>query len=272
MSVELTILGSGSGGNAAYIECGETRILVDAGLSGRQIRERLLKINRTPEMLTAILVSHEHTDHIQGLGMIGGKLGIPIYVNRHTSEFIKESFEDKFDFRIFQLGASFEIGDIGVDVFSVPHDALDPVGFAFHSNDGKIGYVTDLGCVTALVVERLRSSHILVVEANHDVEMLQNDPRRPWSLKQRILSRHGHLSNESAAELVQKAIGSELQHLTLAHLSQDCNKPELAMKVVKNKLQEIGATSVNVSHAFQNKPAPTIRLENGSVIMLGNGS
>ncbi len=271
MSVELTILGSGSSGNAAYLECGCAKILIDAGLSGRQIRERLLQIRRSPENLTAILISHEHTDHIQGLAIIAAKLGIPVYATKQTCNYIRERFpNEKFDFRVFQSDASFEIGEFGIEVFNVPHDGLDPVGFAIHTGDGKIGFVTDIGCVTRLVVERIRASHILVVEANHDVQMLNNDPRRPWSLKQRILSRHGHLSNESAAELVEQAMSSELQHLMLAHLSQDCNRPEIALKVVKNRLQQIGATTVNVAYAFQNRVAPTIKLNNGSVIS-GNG-
>ncbi len=266
MCVKLTILGSGSGGNATYLECGKTRILIDAGLSGRQIRERLLKINRSPETLTGIIISHEHTDHIDGLAVIAAKLGIPVYTNRLTREGILEKFDKKFCFKIFQNGESFEIGDIEVEVFSVPHDAVDPTGFTFITNSGKIGFATDIGCVTALTAERFRSAQVLVVEANHDVEMLQNDPCRPWSLKQRIMGKHGHLSNESAAELIERTITENLQHITLAHLSQDCNRPELALKVINKRLQTIGATQITVSAASQDRPAPTIRLENGKVI------
>jgi len=271
VSVELTILGSGSSGNAAFLESGDTKILIDAGLSGKQIRERLLKIRRSPEDLTAILISHEHTDHIQGLAIIAARLGIPVYATKNTCQYIRDYFPDeKFDFRVFQSGASIEIEDFGIDVFAVPHDGLDPVGFAIHTNDGKIGYVTDIGCVTRLVVERVRSSHILVIEANHDVQMLQNDPYRPWSLKQRILSRHGHLSNESAAELVEQAVSAELQYLTLAHLSRECNKPDIALNVMKKKLKEIGISSISVACASQTQIASTVKLKNGAVIT-GNG-
>lgn len=266
MGVELTILGSGSSGNAAYLECGKTRILIDAGLSGKQIRERLLKINKSPEMLTGIVISHEHSDHIGGLAIIAARLGIPVYSNRLTSECILENFDEKFCFKIFQNGESFEIGDIEVEVFSVPHDAVDPIGFTFITNSGKIGYVTDVGYVTKLTAERCRSAQILVVEANHDLEMLQNDARRPWSLKQRIMSKHGHLSNESAAELIEQTITENLQHITLAHLSQDCNRPELAVKVINKRLQTIGATRVTVMAAHQDRPASTIKLENGKVV------
>lgn len=265
MGVELTILGSGSGGNAAYLECGKTRILIDVGLSGKQIRDRLLKINRSPETLSGIIISHEHTDHIKGLLMIAARLGIPVYTNRLTSESIVEYFDEKFCFKIFQNGESFEVGDIEVEVFSVPHDAVDPIGLSFITNSGKIGYVTDIGCVTALTAERFRSAQVLVVEANHDVEMLRNDPHRPWSLKQRIMGKHGHLSNESAAELIERTITENLQHITLAHLSQECNLPELAVKVVSKKLQTIGARHITVRAASQDSPTPTVRLDNGKV-------
>lgn len=260
MSVQLTILGSGSAGNSAFLECGKTRILIDAGLSGRQIRLRLGEINRVPETLNGILITHEHTDHIQGLAMIAAKLGIPVYANRDTANFIRSQFEEKFDLKIFQTGSYFEVDDIGVEVFTLPHDALDPVGFAFHTQSGKIGFVTDLGHITGLVVERLRASKILVVEANHDVEMLKNDPFRPWHLKQRIMSKHGHLSNESAAELITRTISDELKHLMLAHLSRDCNKPELALRAVKHRLDELGANHISVHHAHQDKVAQTIFL------------
>ncbi|MCX7872471.1 MAG: MBL fold metallo-hydrolase [Verrucomicrobiae bacterium] len=267
MGAKLTILGSGSGGNAAFLECGETAILIDAGLSGKQIRERLGQIGKSVENLSGIIISHEHTDHINGLAMVAARFDIPVYTNRLTSQAICEYFEDeKFDFRIFQTGNAFEIGNICVEVFPVPHDSIDPVGFTFETNEGKIGFVTDLGHVTKLVVERVRSAHVLVVESNHDVKMLQENPNRPWSLKQRILGRHGHLSNESAAELVQQVVNAELQHLILAHLSEECNRPELALKVMKQKLVQLGACHVDFQSAFQDKLSKTVFLKNRTVL------
>ena len=188
---KLTILGSGSSGNCSYVETGEARVLVDAGFSARTIRQRLAALGRAPENLTAILVTHEHSDHISGLAGLANKLGIPVYCNRATKDECERILETKLDCRVFTTGASFEIGDINVETFSIPHDAQDPVGFLLRTAAGNIGFATDLGHVTRLVAERIRHANVLVLESNHDVRMLQDCPRRPWSLKQRILGRHG---------------------------------------------------------------------------------
>lgn len=261
MSAKLTILGSGSSGNCAYVETAETRLLVDAGFSARQIRERLATIGRVPESLTAILITHEHSDHICGLAGIAAKLGIPVYCNRATQDEIIRLLEVPLDFRLFASGASFEVGDIGVDTFSIPHDAQDPVGFLLRTGVGSIGFATDLGHFTRLVGERVRHANVLVLESNHDVRMLQECTRRPWSLKQRILSRHGHLSNESAAEAVEQIMTAEMRHLYLGHLSRECNKPELAFRAVHASLQKIGASHCRLELTSQSVPCPTLDLE-----------
>jgi phosphoribosyl 1,2-cyclic phosphodiesterase len=256
----LTILASGSSGNCAYLETDDTRLLIDAGLSARQIRQRLLGIGRTPENLSGILITHEHTDHTQGLGVLAAKLQIPVYCNRLTKEAIELQFGTRFEVRIFTTGASFEVGDVGVDTFSVPHDAYDPVGFLLRTVSGNIGFLTDLGHATRLVVERVRPSHALVLEANHDVKMLQDDTRRPWATKQRILSRHGHLSNDAAALVAEQIVSAELRHLYLGHLSSDCNRPELAHRVVSGTLARLGATHVQVQATSPDVPCPTLTL------------
>lgn len=258
MAVKLTILGSGSSGNCAYVETDESRVLVDAGFSPRQIRQRLASIGRAPENLTAILVTHEHSDHILGIAGIAEKLGIPVYCNRATKDEIERLLNVRLDARIFATGDSFEVGDISVDTFAVPHDAQDPVGFLLHTNGGNIGFATDLGHVTRLVAERVRAANVLVLEANHDVKMLQECVRRPWSLKQRILGRHGHLSNEAAANCAADIMTANLRHLYLGHLSRECNKPELAFRVVNKQLQQIGATHVHLELTSQNIPCPTL--------------
>jgi phosphoribosyl 1,2-cyclic phosphodiesterase len=258
--VHLTILGSGSAGNCAYVETGETRILIDAGFSLRQIRQRLASIGRVPENLTGILITHEHSDHVQGLGGLGGKLRIPIYCNRPTQEAIAYQLETTFDCRLFTTGASFELGDVLVETFSVPHDAQDPVGFLLRTASGNIGFLTDLGHLTKLAVERVRSANVLVLEANHDVKLLHDCLRRPWSLKQRILGRHGHLSNDSAADAAEQVMSADLHHLYLGHLSRECNKPELAHRVVSERLQRIGATHVQLNMTSQTVPCPTLQL------------
>lgn len=261
MGVRLTILGSGSSGNCAYLETGDARLLIDAGLSARQIRQRLLGIGRTPENLSGILITHEHTDHIQGLAVLAAKLGLPVYCNRLTREAIQWQFrEQRFEFRVFTTGGTFVVGDVEVESFSVPHDASDPVGFMVRTPAGNVGFVTDLGHATRLVTERVRPAHALVLESNHDVKLLHEDTRRSWSTKQRILGRHGHLSNEAAAQLATEVVTADLRHLYLGHLSRDCNRPELAERVMSEALARAGATHVRIEAASQDVPCATLEL------------
>jgi phosphoribosyl 1,2-cyclic phosphodiesterase len=258
--VHLTILGSGSSGNCAYLETPQTRLLIDAGLSGRQIRERLLSIGRTPENLSGILITHEHSDHARGLTVLASKLRTPVYCNRLTREALAADLPRGGDFRLFETGTIFDLGDITVETFAVPHDAYDPVGFLLRTAGGNLGFLTDLGHATKLVVERVRAAHVLAIETNHDVTMLQNDSRRPWSLKQRILSRHGHLSNEAAAAALRDIVSAGLRHVYLAHLSRDCNTPERAREVVARALEEAGARHVCLEMTAQAVANPTFTL------------
>ena len=258
--MQLTILGSGSNGNCAYLETAETRLLIDAGFNPKQIRTRLATISRVPENLHGILITHEHIDHIAGLVGIAQKLHIPIYCNRDTKDAIELTLKTKFECRLFRTGDSFELGDVSVDTFSIPHDAADPVGFLLRTPRGNIGFLTDLGHATKLVLERVRPAHALVLESNHDVKLLQDCPRRPWSLKQRILGRHGHLSNEAAADAATEIMTADLKHVYLAHLSRECNKPELARRVMAARLEKIGATHVALQTASQNEPCATLAL------------
>ncbi len=260
MPVQFTILGSGSGGNCAYLETDEVRLLIDAGFSGRQIRQKLAAISRAPEGLSGILITHEHSDHISGLVGLAARLNLPIYCNRQTREAIESQLGIKVNGQIFETGHSFEIGDVQVDTFSIPHDAIDPVGFLLRTPAGKIGFLTDLGHATKLIIERVRSSNILVLETNHDVQMLQDDPKRPWSLKQRILSRHGHLSNEAAADVAEQIASSDLRHIYLGHLSRDCNKPELAHRAVAGRMHKLGASHIGVELTSQDAPCSTLHL------------
>ena len=281
MSVKFTILGSGSSGNCAYLETAEARVLVDAGFSPLQIRKRLASIGRTPENLTAILITHEHSDHISGLLGIADKFHIPVYCNRATQDATiwafktkwaskknpalngldsTESIKSKIDWRLFATGDAFELADLSIETFSIPHDAQDPVGFLLRTAAGNFGFATDLGHVTKLVLDRIRAANVLVLESNHDVKMLQDCPRRAWSLKQRILGRHGHLSNEAAAEAAAQIMSADLRHLYLAHLSRECNKPELAQHVMAEQLHHIGAMHVQMQIAAQDMPCATLEL------------
>lgn len=261
MTVRLTILGSGSSGNCAYVETDETRLLIDAGFSLRQIRKRLATIGRAPENLTGILVTHEHSDHVQGLVALSEKLHIPIYCNRSTQEALVFQLQVRLDCRIFATGDTFEVGNVSVETFSIPHDAQDPVGFLVRTPVGNLGFLTDLGHATRLVLERVRPAHALVLESNHDIKMLHECPTRPWSLKQRILSRHGHLSNEAAADAAEEIMSADLRHLYLGHLSRECNRPELAFRVMEERLQKIGATHLRLELTSQAEPCPTLTLE-----------
>lgn len=260
VAVQLTILGSGSSGNCAYLETAETRLLIDAGLSARQIRKRLLTIGRAPESLNGILITHEHSDHVQGLAVLATKLQVPVYCNRLTKEAIEAQLQMRLDFRLFATGTTFEVGDVCVDTFSVPHDAYDPVGFLVHTCAGKIGFLTDLGHATKLVIERVRAANILLLETNHDMKLLQEDTKRPWSVKQRISSRHGHLSNDGAAQVTEQIVSAELQRIYLGHLSSDCNHPDLAYRAVNESLQRLGANHVCLESTSQDMPCATLDL------------
>ena len=260
MPVQLTILGSGSGGNCAYLETDETRVLIDAGFSARQIRERLASIGRVPENLTGILITHEHSDHVQGLAVLCSKLRIPVYCNRPTKEAIEFQLQAQLDCRLFTTGASFEMGDITVETFMIPHDAQDPVGFLLRTSSGNIGFLTDLGHATRLVLDRVRAANVLVLETNHDLKLLQDCPHRPWSLKQRISSRHGHLSNDAAADAAEQIMSAGLRHLYLGHLSSECNRPELAHRVMQERLGKIGASHVSLQLTSQTRPCATLAL------------
>lgn len=263
--MRITVLGSGSSGNCTLIETDSTAVLVDAGLSCRQITQRLAAIGRSLDNIHAILVTHEHSDHVGGLAVLCKNREIPVYANRFTAENVRletngGSPPPRISWRLFSNGSGFSIGDLTIESFSVPHDAQDPVGFVLHNSNRSLGFVTDLGHVTRLVIERVRTLDALVLEANHDIKLLQQDTIRPWATKQRILSRHGHLSNEAAAELAATVMTDRLRHIVLAHLSQDCNRPEIAQEVFLRKLQELGASHVSLAVARQDQPIGSLHL------------
>ncbi len=235
--LRFTILGSGSSGNCAFLETEGARVLIDAGFSGKQINERLQKIGRSLHDVQAVFITHEHSDHVMGLPVLTKRHGIPVYCNRKTADALRPDLAAYQGWRFFDTGQSVPFGDLTIDTFAVPHDAYDPVGFVFHHKLGSVGFLTDLGYATKLVLERVRCSRALVLEANHDLHLLQEDTKRPWAVKQRILSRHGHLSNDAAAEAAAQLIHSGMEDIYLGHLSSDCNRPELAVKTVRDRLE-----------------------------------
>jgi phosphoribosyl 1,2-cyclic phosphodiesterase len=252
------MLGSGSGGNSALVATEHCKILVDGGLSARQIVLRLAQCGVTPDRLDGVLLTHEHGDHVCGLQVLCRKFAIPIYCNALTAEAVRcdGSLDGHRNWRIFHTGADFSICDIVVQTFPVPHDAVDPVGFAFHAGTGALGFITDLGYATKLLTERLREVHTLVIETNHDEKLLQNDPHRPWPVKQRIQSRHGHLSNTAAATVIEQLLAGKIERVVLGHLSRDCNTPELALGAIRTLLEKCDKTDMKIYCATQFEVSP----------------
>lgn len=252
MSVRVCVLGSGSKGNSTWIATETTRLLVDAGLSRRETYARLAAAGERPESCTAIVVSHEHTDHVNGLKKLALDLECPIYITRATREAMQ--WDPKLQLcDYFGAGERFTIGDIGISPFAIPHDAADPVGFTFEAEGLKIGLVTDLGYITELVKQRLRGCHCLIFESNHDLEMLKIGPY-PWHIKQRVMSRQGHLSNLATAEFLGETFDGGAQVLVLAHLSETNNHPEIARLTALEALSRRTASVPELHLAAQKHP------------------
>ena len=252
------MLGSGSAGNSALVATDHCKILVDGGLSARQIALRLEQCGVNPEQLDGVLLTHEHGDHVCGLEVLCRKFDVPIYANSQTADAVRCdcSLDQHRNWRIFRTGAEFKICDITVQTFPVPHDAVDPVGFAFYAGANGLGFITDLGYATKMIVERLRQVHTLVIETNHDEKLLQSDTHRPWPVKQRIQSRHGHLSNNAAATVIEELLPGKIDRVVLGHLSRDCNTPELALNTVRNALTKSGKIDIELFCASQSAVSP----------------
>jgi phosphoribosyl 1,2-cyclic phosphodiesterase len=258
-SLGITILGSGSRGNAMVIHTPREALLIDAGFSARELRRRLDCTGLDPDRIKAVLVSHEHGDHVKGLRVFAGQFQIPIYANRRTADALRYR-DDKFaSMTIFAVGAPFRIGGFHIEPFSIPHDANDPVAFIVRAGDVKIGIATDLGHVSNLVAYQLRECRVLVLESNHDCVMLGNS-KRPWALKQRIRRRHVHLSNDSCFELLRRVLHADTSHVVLAHASRDCNSYDLVKKGAEKLLCELERPDVDLHVAVQDEPLPTLWL------------
>lgn len=229
------ILASGSKGNAIFISSGDTSLLIDAGLSGIEIERRLRSKGLDPENLDAILVSHEHSDHIQGVGVLSRRYKLPVYSNSKTRNSAVSQLGKLYEFKTFDCGVTFNINDLRIHPFSISHDAEDPCGFTIHQNGTKIGIATDLGIATSMVKEHLQGCTLLILEANHDEKMLINGPY-PWPIKQRIKGRTGHLSNEASRTLLNELQHDGLKHVMLAHLSETNNTPQKAVNEVGKAL------------------------------------
>jgi len=238
MAVQFCSLASGSSGNCHFLTDEESYILVDAGLSGKQIQGKLNEIGMDPNKLSAILISHEHIDHIQGAGILSRRFNIPIYANEGTWQGmeLKLGKVATENIKVFKTAKSFNVGDIQIKPYSISHDANEPVGFCLESQGIKISIATDLGHMTEDITTEIKDSHLVVLESNHDVEMLKAGGY-PYYLKRRILSNEGHLSNDAAGYAIVDLVKNNVKNILLAHLSKENNFPELAMATVRNILE-----------------------------------
>ncbi len=255
--IEIRVLGSGSRGNATLFRVNGTGILVDAGLSARQVLRRLDEVGQDPRGIEAIVLTHEHRDHVGGVRVLARRLGIPVLGNARTLAAAAELLGDETGTIAFETGRPFQAGPFAALAFPVPHDAAEPVGFLLSARGVTVGYATDLGYVTRLVAERLAACRALVFEANHDPDLLMEGPY-PWPTKQRVASRVGHLSNGEAAEALARFLPRGLAGLVLAHLSETNNRPDLAAGAVRSALERAGKGTIPVIPASQHAPAPPV--------------
>ncbi len=259
--MRICVLGTGSGGNATLVEAGDTRVLVDAGFSGRDLERRLASLELTPDAVEAIVITHDHGDHTRGAGVFSRRHGTPVYVTERTLHACSRIFHGTEQTEIYRAGRPFRIGSIRVEPFLTVHDAADPVAVAVVDveTETRVGVATDLGRPTAQVRMALSGADFLILEANHDEGLLRTGPY-PWSVQQRIASSHGHLSNHAAARLACELLHPRLAGVLLAHLSQECNRPELAETVVGDALRAAGFTGF-LGVASQQQPTDFIDIE-----------
>ncbi|HET7616275.1 MAG TPA: MBL fold metallo-hydrolase [Bacillales bacterium] len=262
MGLRFSVLASGSTGNAVYVESDKQRLLIDCGLSGKKVNGLLEKIDCRPETLDGILVTHEHSDHIKGLGVFARRYKLPVYANEKTWKAMEGAIgevasEQKF---IFKTESVHTFGDINVETFGVSHDAAEPMFFTFHHEGRKLALATDLGYVSDRIKGTVKNADSFIFEANHDIDMLMSG-RYPWNVKRRILGDLGHISNEDSAEALAEVIGDRTKRIYLAHLSRDNNLKELARLSVQQKLEERGIEVGRKLQLFDTDPAVPTALD-----------
>lgn len=267
MGVSVTVLASGSRANSAVVCSSKSHILVDAGLSCREISKRMKSLGLDPHCLSAILITHEHADHIAGLRVLAKKYNVPVFMTAATHRAWAKALRDEngeapeiAKLEVFASGHHFQVGDIEITPFTIPHDAVDPVGFTFRVDGIKVAVATDLGYLPVSVIDHLRGCEVLVIESNHDLEMLRGGPY-PWSVKQRVMSRVGHLSNEALADFFSRDYDGRAAYVVLAHLSEQNNHPEVARRAAEHALGTRRTLLHNrVLLASQDQPLEPIRL------------
>lgn len=258
--MKLCSIASGSSGNCIFVGSEKTNLLVDAGISAKKIEQGLSNIDIKPDTIQGILVTHEHSDHVQGIGVMARRYHIPIYATYETIMALRRSsslgeVSDEL-FRYVEPDRSFMINDIHVEPFSISHDAANPVCYTMQVDGGKIGIATDLGKYDDYTISKLSGADLLMIEANHDINMLLVG-KYPYYLKQRILGDRGHLSNESSAGLISKLISRKKQHFILAHLSKENNYEELAYETVLCELNRLGLSSQQFTLSVAHRDVPS---------------
>jgi phosphoribosyl 1,2-cyclic phosphodiesterase len=261
MSISVSVLASGSRGNATYVATERVRILIDCGLGRRRLEQQLRSIGEDPDRIDAVLVTHEHTDHAGGLRHLLKDYSLEAYMSCGTMDAGRVDALEMNGSAVVPVvpGRTFPIGDVEVDVFSVPHDAEEPVAFAIRYRGIKITQLTDLGWIPDDVAAAIRGSYVLILESNHDLDMLRMGPY-PWALKERLLGRNGHLSNWAVSRFLEGAYDGRARHLTLAHLSPKNNHPEIARHEAHRALRKRGFEHTRVSLADQDTPSPPLEL------------
>jgi phosphoribosyl 1,2-cyclic phosphodiesterase len=256
--MKICSLASGSKGNCLFLENGGVRLLIDAGLSLKEIAARLKTSRIEPESIHAVLVTHEHIDHIRSVGSFARRYKVPVLVSYATRQAAEQHLQ-KVELMEFETGYSFTFRNIMVDPFPISHDCCDPVGFLIESSEGRVGSATDLGIVTRLVREKLKGCRALNLESNHDSEMLLNGPY-PWNLKQRIKSRHGHLSNQESLELLHDLAHEGLEALVMAHLSETNNHPDKVIDTTSSFLKDQNRCAPRIVIGEQHQAGPVMTI------------
>lgn len=254
---------SGSSGNSLFVESKNTKILIDAGVSSKKIEQALLDINVDPSSLNGILITHEHSDHVQGLGTLSKKYDLPVFVNQETLDAMpkqKDKISEK-NIKTFKVCDKFSIGDLDIKPFSIPHDAANPCGFNIFKGDKKISIATDIGHMNNYILKHLEESLFIMIESNYDPEVLKCSSY-PFKLKSRIAGPTGHLSNEIAGKTISYLLKSGLKNAMLGHLSKESNFPELAYKTVVDELltSNYDETSLSLSVASRDSHSKIVSI------------
>lgn len=251
-----SVLASGSRGNACYIETRNSRILIDAGLSCRELMKRFEALGKKDVHLDALVITHEHMDHVKGAGPIARRFGVPVYLNESTMNKVRGGLGEVSRYISFETGHAIKISDITVETFTKCHDARDPVGLVISSKGSRLGLITDVGRSTRLLEDRLKGCRALIIEFNHDEHMLDNGPY-PLSLKRRIKGHEGHLSNNDAGQLLKIISHRGLRYVVLAHISEKNNLPDIALRHARAILKECALDDVEILVSCQDEPVPS---------------